>query len=112
IADPTSKALGVAILDFDGDGWVDIFQANDTEPNKLYRNRGDGTFEEVGLSAGVAFAEDGRARGAMGVDAADFDGSGRPHLLVGNFSNEMLNLFHNEGNGLFVDAAPRSAVGQ
>ncbi len=112
IADPSSKALGVAILDFDGDGWVDIFQANDTEPNKLYRNRGDGTFEEVGLSAGVAFAEDGRARGAMGVDAADFDGSGRPHLLVGNFSNEMLNLFRNEGNGLFVDAAPRSAVGQ
>jgi len=112
VADPTSKALGVAVLDFDGDGWEDIFQANDTEPNKLYRNKGDGTFEDVGLSAGVAFAEDGRARGAMGVDASDYDGSGRPHLLVGNFSNEMLNLFHNEGGGLFVDSAPRSEVGQ
>ncbi len=112
VADPTSKALGVAVFDFDGDGWEDIFQANDTEPNKLYRNKGDGTFEDIGLSAGVAFAEDGRARGAMGVDASDYDGSGRPHLLVGNFSNEMLNLFHNEGGGLFVDAAPRSEVGQ
>ncbi|MBI1353899.1 MAG: CRTAC1 family protein [Acidobacteria bacterium] len=112
IADPTSKALGVAVLDFDGDGWEDLFQANDTEPNKLYRNKGDGTFEDVGLSAGVAFGEDGRARGAMGVDAADFDGSGRPHLLVGNFSNEMVNLYHNEGGGLFVDSAPRSELGQ
>lgn len=112
IADPTSKALGVAVLDFDGDGWEDIFQANDTEPNKLYRNQGDGTFVDIGLSAGIAFAEDGRARGAMGVDSADYDGSGRPHLLVGNFSNEMLNLFHNEGGGLFVDSAPRSELGQ
>lgn len=112
IADPTSKALGVAIFDFDGDGWEDIFQANDTEPNKLYRNQGDGTFADVGLSAGVAFAENGRARGAMGVDVSDYDGSGRPHLLVGNFSNEMVNLFHNEGGGLFVDSAPRSELGQ
>ena len=112
VYDETSKALGVAVFDFDRDGRPDIFQANDTEPNKLYRNRGDGAFEEVGLAAGVAFAEDGRARGAMGVDAADYDGSGRPHLLVGNFSNEMLTLYHNEGNGLFVDDAPTSAVGR
>jgi hypothetical protein len=112
VADPTSKALGVAIFDFNRDGWPDLFQANDTEPNKLYQNNGDGTFTDVGLTAGVAFAEDGKARGAMGVDAADYDGSGREHLLVGNFSNEMLNLFHNEGNGLFVDEAPSSAVGR
>ena len=112
VSDPTSKALGVAVLDANLDGWPDIFQANDTEPNKLYINRGDGTFEDIGLTAGVAFAEDGRARGAMGVDAADYDRSGRAHLVVGNFSNEMVNLFHNEGNGLFVDDAPNSDIGR
>ncbi len=112
IADPTSKSLGVAILDFDSDGWPDIFVANDTQPNKLYRNNHNGTFTEVGVAAGVAFGEDGVARGAMGVDFADYDRSGRPHLLVGNFSNQMLALYHNEGNGLFVDEAPSSAVGR
>jgi hypothetical protein len=112
LADPTSKALGVAVLDFNGDGWPDLFVANDTQPNKLYRNLQDGRFKEDGLGAGVAFGEDGVARGAMGVDSADYDRSGRPHLVVGNFSNQMLGLYHNEGNGLFVDEAPRSAVGR
>jgi enediyne biosynthesis protein E4 len=110
--DPTSKALGIAVFDYDSDGYPDIFQANDTQPNKLYRNKGNGTFEDTGVSAGVAFAEDGRARGAMGVDAADYDRSGRPHLVIGNFSNEMITLYHNEGTGLFVDEAPASAVGR
>ncbi len=112
VADPTSKSLGVAVLDYDGDGWPDLFVANDTQPNKLYRNNRNGTFTERGLAAGVAFGEDGVARGAMGVDAADYDRSGRPHLLVGNFSNQMLALYRNEGNGLFVDEAPRSSVGR
>jgi hypothetical protein len=112
IDDPTSKSLGVAVLDYDGDGWPDIFVANDTQPNKLYRNKRDGTFAEEGLEAGVAFGEDGVARGAMGVDAGDYDRSGRAHLLVGNFSNQMLGLYHNEGNGIFVDRAPASAVGR
>ncbi len=112
VGDPTAKSLGVAVLDFDNDGWSDLFVANDTQPNKLYRNRGNGTFVDQGLEAGVAFAEDGTARGAMGVDAADYDRSGRPHLLVGNFSNEMLALYHNEGKGLFIDQAPASAVGR
>lgn len=112
IADPTSKSLGVAILDYNGDGWPDIFVANDTQPNKLYRNNKNGTFTEEGVRAGVAFSEEGVARGAMGVDAGDYDRSGRPHLLVGNFSNQMLGLYHNEGNGLFVDEAPRSTVGR
>jgi len=106
------KALGVAVLDVNMDGWPDLFVANDTQPNKLYRNLKNGTFAEEGLEAGVAFAEDGVARGAMGVDAADYDRSGRPHLLVGNFSNEMLALYHNEGSGVFVDEAPASAVGR
>ena len=109
---PSSKGLGVAMLDFDGDGGLDLFVANDTEPDQLFRNRRDGTFEDVGLTAGVAFSEAGVARAGMGVDAADYDGSGRPSLVIGNFSNEMIALYHNEGNGLFIDEAPRSEIGR
>ena len=112
MGDPTSKSLGVTVLDYNGDGWPDLFVANDTQPNKLYRNNRNGTFTEEGMAAGVAFGEDGVARGAMGADAGDYDRSGRPHLLVGNFSNQMLGLYHNEGNGLFVDEAPSSTVGR
>jgi hypothetical protein len=112
VGDPTSKSLGIAVLDYNGDGWPDIFVANDTQPNKLYRNRGNGTFVDEAVSAGVAFGEDGVARGAMGVDSGDYDRSGRAHLIVGNFSNQMLGLYHNEGSGLFVDEAPRSPVGR
>ncbi len=110
--DHTSKSLGVTVLDYNGDGWPDLFVANDTQPNKLYRNNRNGSFTEEGMQAGVAFGEDGVARGAMGVDAGDYDRSGRPHLLVGNFSNQMLGLYHNEGTGLFVDEAPASTVGR
>jgi hypothetical protein len=112
VSDPTSKSLGIAVLDYNNDAWPDLFIANDTQPNKLYRNNRNGTFTEEGMSAGVAYSEDGVARGAMGVDAADYDRSGRPHLLVGNFSNQMLGLYHNEGKNLFVDEAPRSAIGR
>jgi hypothetical protein len=112
VGNPTSKSLGVTVLDYNGDGWPDIFVANDTQPNKLYRNLKNGTFKEEGMSAGVAYGEDGVARGAMGADAGDYDRSGRPHLLVGNFSNQMLGLYHNEGTGLFVDEAPLSTVGR
>jgi enediyne biosynthesis protein E4 len=112
VGDPTSKSLGIAVLDYNGDGWPDLFITNDTQPNKLYRNNRNGTFSEEAISAGVAYGEDGTARGAMGVDAGDYDRSGRPHLLVGNFSNQMLGLYHNEGTSLFVDEAPRSTVGR
>ncbi len=108
----SSKALGAAMLDFDGDGWMDLFVANDTEPNRLYKNRHDGTFEDVAVGAGVAFSQQGVARAGMGVDAADYDGSGRPSVIVGNFSNEMMALYHNEGKGLFIDDAPRLAIGR
>jgi hypothetical protein len=110
--DPTSKSLGIAIFDYDNDGWPDILLANDTQPNKLYLNKHDGTFEERGISAGIAFSEDGVARAGMGVDAADYDRSGHASILITNFANQMLSLYHNEGNGLFVDEAPRSEVGR
>ncbi|MDP9263001.1 MAG: CRTAC1 family protein [Acidobacteriota bacterium] len=112
LLDPTSKSLGIAILDYDGDGWPDLLLANDTQPNKLYRNNRNGTFSEKGVAAGVAFSEDGIARAGMGVDAADYDRSGRPSLIISNFANQMMALYHNEGNGLFVDEAPRSEVGR
>jgi enediyne biosynthesis protein E4 len=110
--DPTSKSLGVAILDYNNDGWPDILLANDTQPNKLYLNKHDGTFEERGVSAGIAFSEDGVARAGMGVDAGDYDRSGHASIIITNFANQMLSLYHNEGNGLFVDEAPRSEVGR
>ena len=107
----TSKSLGIAVLDANQDGWPDIFVANDTEPNKLYINKGDGTFTEKAVMSGVGFSENGVARAGMGADAADYDHSGYPSILVSNFSNQMLALYHNERNGLFVDAAPDSEVG-
>jgi hypothetical protein len=111
IYDPNGKALGVALIDYDNDGWMDLFVAHDTQPNRLYRNLRNGRFTDVGLMAGVAFNEAGVARAGMGVDAADYDGSGRQSLLIGNFSNEMIALYANEGTGLFIDEAPSSAIG-
>ncbi|MGH9727739.1 MAG: CRTAC1 family protein [Candidatus Acidiferrales bacterium] len=109
--DPTSKSLGITILDADQNGWPDIFVSNDTEPNKLYMNNGNGTFTEKAVMAGVGFSEDGIARAGMGTDAADYDRSGYPSILITNFSNQMLALYHNERNGLFVDQAPNSEIG-
>ena len=112
LLDTTSKALGVTMLDFDVDGWPDLFVANDTQPNKLYRNRGNGTFQEVGAQAGLAFSEDGRARAGMGTDAADFDNSGTPSLVVTNFSGEMLGLYSPVRPGVYADRAPGSELGK
>jgi len=112
VLDPTTKGLGVAVLDVNQDGWPDILLANDTQPNKLYINTGKGTFTEKGILSGIAYNEQGIARAGMGVAAADYDRSGFPSVIISNFSNEMLSLYHNEGNGLFVDEAPRSEVGR
>jgi hypothetical protein len=112
LGDPTSKTMGIVIFDYDNDGWPDLLFSNDTQPNKLYRNNGNGTFSEKGVIAGIAFSEDGVARAGMGVDAADYDHSGYPSVMITNFSNQMLSLYHNEGKGLFVDEAPQSAVGR
>ncbi len=106
------KSLGVALCDYNGDGWVDIAVANDTEPNYLFRNNKDGTFSEQGTPAGVALSDNGVARGAMGIDTADYDHTGRDSLIIGNFSNQMLALYDNAGNGLFIDKAPATDVGR
>src|SRR3954463_13149817 len=87
LQDPTSKSLGIAILDYDGDGLPDILVANDTQPNKLYRNSGNGTFTERAVQAGIAFSEDGKARAGMGIDVADFENSGKPGIAITNFDN-------------------------
>jgi len=108
--DPTSKSLGIALLDYDNDGWLDLFVANDTEPNKLYHNNHDGTFTDVAVAAGLAYGEAGTARAGMGTDAADYDNSGRQSLVLGNFTNESMSLYHNDGSGLFTDVAPATGI--
>lgn len=110
--DTTSKSLGAAILDVNGDGRMDLFVANDTQPNKLYRNRGNGTFEESALQAGVAFSADGKARAGMGVAVADFDRSGAESIAVTNFNNEMSALFRGNGRGEYDDIAVGGPLGR
>ena len=110
--DGASKALGVALIDYDNDSWMDLFVANDTQPNRLYHNNHNATFTDAGTMAGVAFNEAGVARAGMGVDAADYDGSGRQSLIIGNFANEMMALYTNEGTGLFIDEAPTTTIGR
>jgi hypothetical protein len=112
IFDSSSKSLGAAMLDYDLDGWTDLFVANDTQPNKLYRNFRNSKFQDMGVKAGIAFSEDGKARAGMGVDAADYDNSGITGLVVTNFDNEMLGLYQGSRSGLFVDQAPRSDIGR
>lgn len=103
---PEGKSLGIVIDDFDDDGWPDIFVTNDTEPNFLYMNQGDGTFEEVGVRAGVGFDPTGQARAGMGVDVADLEGDGRLTVAIGNFSHEAVSLYTQQSADLFHDRAP------
>ncbi len=112
IFDAGSKALGVAMLDSNRDGWPDLIVANDTQPNKLYRNRHDGTFEDAAVLAGVAFSEDGRARAGMGVDAGDFDNSGAAGIAITNFDDEMIALYRPGPGGTYTDIAMKSGIGQ
>ncbi|HEX2339076.1 MAG TPA: CRTAC1 family protein [Vicinamibacterales bacterium] len=109
--DSSSKSLGVALIDHDQDGWPDIFVANDTQPNKLYRNQRNGKFVEVAVEAGVAFSEDGKARAGMGVDVGEIDRSGRVGLAVTNFEGEMIGLFRADRPGRYQDVAVQAGVG-
>jgi hypothetical protein len=111
IFDSSSKSLGVALLDYDEDGWPDLLVANDTQPNKLYRNQRNGTFKDVAVEAGIAFSAEGKARAGMGVDVADFNNSARPGVAITNFDNEMIGLYRASGDGNYVDVATQSGVG-
>jgi len=110
IFDSSSKSLGVALLDQNRDGWPDLLVANDTQPNKLYRNQHNGTFKDSAVEAGIAFSSDGKARAGMGVDVGDFDNSGSTGVAITNFDNEMIGLYRFHGKG-FEDIAPQSGIG-
>jgi len=110
IADPGGKSLGVAFADFDGDGFTDIFVANDNARQFLFRNRGDGTFEDVALLAGVGYDENGKQFSGMGVDAADYDNDGNVDVFVTALSNETYPLFRNNGDMTFAYATSSAGV--
>jgi len=108
---PEAKALGVVALDFDDDGRIDIFVANDGVANFLFRNLGGGRFESVGLTSGCAVNSSGSTQAYMGVDADDLDGDGRPDIYATAFAKQTDTLFRNEGKGLFLDVTPSSGLG-
>jgi enediyne biosynthesis protein E4 len=111
IFDSSSKSLGVAMFDYDQDGWPDLLVANDTQPNKLYRNQGNGTFKDVGMEAGIALSTEGKARAGMGVDIGDFTNSGAAGIAITNFDNEMVGLYRAGAKGSFEDVATQSGIG-
>src|SRR4051812_32150794 len=105
-------ALGVVVADFDNDGWPDIYVACDQTPSLLYRNQHDGTFEERGDAAGVAYNSDGRLQAGMGVAVGDFDGNGFLDIAKTNFSGDRPSLYRNEGAGFFEDVSERAGLGR
>ena len=111
IFDTSSKSLGIAMLDYDQDGWPDVLITNDTQPNKLYRNQHNGKFKDVAVEAGVAFSNEGKARAGMGVDVADLYNSGVPAVAITNFDNEMIGVYRADGHGLFEDVAHKTGIG-
>jgi len=111
VFDSSSKSLGVAMLDYDQDGWADLLVANDTQPNKLYKNLRDGKFKDVAVEAGLAFSTEGKARAGMGVDVADFENSGNPGIAITNFDNEMIGLYRAARPGTYDDISIAAGVG-
>lgn len=110
VHNPEGKSLGVIAEDFNDDGWLDLFVANDTQPNFMYINQRDGTFVDKALAFGVAYDEAGLTRAGMGVDVADLTNSGKCSIVVGNFSGEPVSLFEQEGPGTFVDHSGRARL--
>jgi enediyne biosynthesis protein E4 len=111
VFDSSSKSLGVAMFDYDQDGWPDLLVANDTQPNKLYRNLRNGKFKDVAVEAGLAFSTEGKARAGMGVDTGDFDNSGRPGVAITNFDNEMIGLYRAVSATAYDDISQASGIG-
>jgi len=111
IAEPLGKGLGVSFADYDGDGFLDVYVANDSVQGFLYHNNRDGTFTELGLLLGVGFNEDGKTFAGMGVDFADYDNDGRPDIVVTDLSNERYRLFRQGGDGSFQDVTHSSGLG-
>ncbi len=111
IFDASSKSLGVALLDFDQDGWPDLLVANDTQPNKLYKNLRNGKFKDVAVEAGIAFSPDGKARAGMGVAVGDFENAGRAGIVITNFDNEMIGLYRAGKPGSYDEISMASGVG-
>jgi hypothetical protein len=111
LANPDGKSLAVALADLDGDGWTDVFIANDTQRNFVYFNKGDGTFEDASYSSGAGFSDDGKAEAGMSAGAADVDGDGDVDLYVSHLDGELNRLYVNEGKRLFTDATITSGLG-
>src|SRR6202171_4319487 len=103
--------MGLAFADYDGDGRMDVFVANDTVPNFLFHNDGNGRFTEVGMRAGVAINDDGRSLSSMGVEFRDINNDGRPDLFVTALTNETFPLFFGLAKGLFEDVTSRTRLG-
>ena len=112
IADPNGKSLGVAIADFDNDGWPDIFVANDSVRQELYHNLGNGRFEDVAVMTGAGYDEDGKTFAGMGVDASDYDNDGYPDVFITTLSYQTYPLYHNNGDLSFSYATKTTGVGQ
>ena len=111
VASTDGKGLGVAFADYDNDGFIDVYVANDSVQSFLYRNAGNGTFAELGLLAGVGFNDDGKTFAGMGTDFADYDNDGHPDVLVTDLSNERYMLFRHNGDASFRDVTNTSGVG-